>query len=375
MITQTREFSFSRLRTHRECPRQFDFRYNQKLEAVGAPAPELARGTAFHRLAHLYLAHCRKEGVHTDITEARPLALRALEETRAPESVRTEVLDLAATFAENMICPLDGSLYLEAEFGGEIEGIPFRGFLDYCHHAEDGTITVRDFKTDWQIRSQGAVDSDPQLDLYALLAWLELSPDLVGEENREILVELDFVRYGVVRSSTRSSSTLAEVAQRVVEEAAAIETATEFPATIGDACSRCPFTAHCEAFTAACEAGEVLVGTEDQAIEVARRMVALERHLGDIKDALKAWTSTNGPIGLPGLEVGFSKRESFKYPLEKLVPILKEHDLPVLDFAQADTTAVKRLLKNEAIRPALEEIRIDASSSTFGSRKAKGDGR
>jgi len=361
MNTAVREQSHSSLETYRRCPRKYRMIYIDDI-GRGEPTDPMLRGSAVHRFAADYVKHCRENGLETDLSEVPVIVQKALK--GMPDTIRSEVLALAHTFAENHTVPTGGNLYVEEEFGGEFDGIRFRGFLDLVEVGATGRVVVVDYKTDWQLRSQADVDRDPQLDRYALLAWLHF------DQPEEITVALDFVRHGVVRESTRTAEQIQSIARSLVADVKQIEEDEEFEARVGAECQWCPHTRRCEAFQAAVVENTAPIMDEETAVLAAQRRAALTVALDAVNAELKPWCSANGNVQIPGLEVGFFSSESYRYPVTELIRVLKDAGMDAVPYLQAATTKVKKLLGGPA-GEALKAIRKDASSTRFSQKKVK----
>jgi hypothetical protein len=327
----------------------------------GPEMPYFARGRGVHKVAELYTLHCLAQKVETDITECDAIAAQACEAERVPAEIQGEVFEIARTFVENHRVPLDGEVFVEQRFGGEIDGEQLFGFLDRVH-VLGRAVKVTDYKSNWNIASQSDADSDLQLSIYAALAWLHFG------HPEEVTCELDFVRHGAVRETVRTEKQIRQTLKMLVAKAREIGGTTEFNGKVGAPCVTCPHTHACPDFQAALELDAALPVTDAEAVKMAESIVALDTQLTNAKTKLKKWCSEHGPVATNGVSTGFRVIETTEWPVEKLVPILQEGKVNLLDYLKADGTAVKKLLKG-ALRESLEAIRIMKPSTRFDTWK------
>lgn len=373
LATLPDHFSWSSLSLHRDCPGAWCDKYLRGLEEELSD-PQIF-GSAFHGLSALYDEHCQAEKTGTD-----PAAIDRIFDAYMvahPEAIAqsTEIKQLFTEYVHGHTVDYEHQIAVEWPLETRIDEHKLTGILDRIYQ-EDGELTIRDLKTDGAIRSQADVDRDEQLGIYALLAR-----DHYKWPN-PITVEMQFVRYGVIRRSIRDGEAIERVREKIAQEIALITTRYEawcegntdaFPYRVGSRCSICGFASRCLRIRElAAEEGRIIVVTTDDALRVATAMVALDERLKQTKKALKPYCSEHGNLEVNGLVVGFHKTESYRYPTVTVASILQNYDEEPLIYMNVSATAIKRAMRaSEELRAAVERVREDASYTRFEARKLK----
>lgn len=251
-------FSHSRLGCFEKCPRQFRYRYVDRLPA-GEESIEAFVGKRVHevierlfrfvgqgrlpslpavlrRFATLWQESFAPDGVRIAREGTVPEDYRALGERCLSNFYRSHYpFDADETLAieERVTCCLDD------EGGYRVQGI-----IDRLVRTRDGRLEIHDYKTGRRIPSQQELDEDRQLALY------EMGVRERYAESGEIRLVWHFLQQGRVRSSRRSSEQLAALRERTIDLIDRIQAEAEFPARPSPLCGWCEYSHLCPASAA-----------------------------------------------------------------------------------------------------------------------------
>jgi len=340
--------SYSRDNLYNQCPRAFECRYTKKL--LEAVSEALERGTAVHEAIAAYTRHCLDKGLKTDV--------QFLLDYQGTDEVR-EILE---TYADTHILE-PGNYVIEEMWNIALGGHTWWGVIDQLKD-EGECLIITDLKTDHVIRSQAEIDKDFQLRCYAWMA-AQKYPDA-----KVFICRIDFVRYGVIREVTYLLEDIPAIEKDILAGIERIEADQEYKPTPGSYCGWCSWTADCPALT---NGGlEVLTGPED-ALALAGERIALDARRKAIDTLLKPWCTQEGAIEVNGMETGYFRSESVKYPdLLDLQVVLADSGRELNHFVRADTTAIKKAARaDQNLAGALADIAVDNSKTTFKARKVK----
>ena len=249
-------FSHSRLSSFEKCPRQFEFRYIQKI-ASESESIEAFVGKRVHEvLERLYLFASRgmlpgvekvvdryhklwEEGYDAErvriVREGATVAFyRALgERCVRGYYVRHYPFDEGETLGleKRVLFPLD-----------EAGAYRMQGIIDRISRARDGAIEVHDYKTGARVPSQRSLDEDRQLALYQL--------GLASEYGFDTPFRLvwHYVAKDVTRVSSRTREDLESLRRTTIARIDEIQTATEYPTRKSALCGWCEYREICPAF-------------------------------------------------------------------------------------------------------------------------------
>lgn len=372
-------YSFSKIETF-DCGFRYDQKYNRKQkEAETAP---LAFGSAFHEFAARYTQSCAENRLPADIDLARAALKHVLAstESKLTQEQVEELTELAMEWAERRQVPFEATIRTEVEFAvtkdGALRGwwdpdVWFRARMDelILDRRAPHPLVIRDLKTNQALPAEGDRRLRFQLNLYARLGFF-LMPDL-----REILVEAEFVRHGVIRrrivTREEADATLEQAEKRMIS----IESTTEWNAQPGSSCGICGFKEICPALNV--NGGPPIPGivNQEQAQKAAAELTALEARRDELRKHLNAWVKGAGPVTVGDMEWGFhtSRRTKYVNARELAELVLKRKSL---DVFSVDTGRLNRAVAKD---PELAEIVVpyayDASQSEFGQRIIEGSGQ
>lgn len=327
--------SYSRLERFASCPYSFYLRY-----LVGLPEPpnkSLERG----RLAHELIA--RGLSGKDPQREAAELAPRyvSLEEKDVAEAA-----DMACRFLASYR-PVPG---YRAEYAIEdaVDGVPFVAVLDLVEPDGDGSLTITDFKTDWEPYKP---TDKMQLPLYAYFAARHFRA-------KRVHMRLWFLRYrrDPVREEPATPEAVRSALSWVRGMVARIRDAEELPGSLGfppapgRACEACG-----SAYSLRCLA-ETLSGQPDpgdDAKALAGLAVRLERALEDVRGKLKDCVRAAGQaVEVGGQFYDFYPRSSWTFSdLPGFLRLLEGAGEDPWRYLRVDGWELRRLLRK---RPDLE---------------------
>jgi DNA helicase II / ATP-dependent DNA helicase PcrA len=236
-ITTERELvlSFSAIQSYRDCPKQFWFRYRQRLPSV--QSAEAVQGTILHEVLRR-AGEERRTG--STITRERLHAMHAevWETSRFPDPRR------AATFRRLGLQQLEAFRatggfertpdLVEREFSAAVDGFTLHGVIDRVDRTEEGWLII-DYKSG---RPLARARRDLQVALYALGASTALSLD-------PIELEVVYLAEGSAIRLEDVSKLQAEARTIAIDVAAKIRAGRFDPQPERRKCRLCPYRLAC----------------------------------------------------------------------------------------------------------------------------------
>ena len=249
-------FSHSRLSTFEKCPKQFHFRYVQRLPAE-SESVEAFLGKRVHEvLEKLYLVVA--EGHVPSLDQVVRRFQVNWDEAYDAERIRIVRNELDSSFYREIgvrslrnfyrrYYPFDGEETLGIEervtFTLDAAGsYRMQGVIDRLVRTRDGTIEIHDYKTGQRVPPQRALDADRQLGLYqlGLAARLEGAP--------EIRLVWHYLAVDQLRVSRRSAQQLEALREHTIGLIDSIQGEQRFEPRPGPLCSWCEYRERCPAF-------------------------------------------------------------------------------------------------------------------------------
>ena len=246
-------YSHSRLASFENCPKQFEFRYIQKIPSQ-TESIEAFVGKRVHEILerlYLFVGRGQVPGVEKVVDRYQKL----WEETYDAERVRIIREGTPLSFYRNLGESCLRGYYLkhypfdDAETLGIEKRVVFplddageykmQGIIDRVSRARDGVIEVHDYKTGARVPSQKVVDQDRQLALYQLGLTRQY-----GEDQPFRLV-WHYVAKNQTRVSTRTPEELAELRAATMARIDEIQAATSYPARKISLCPWCEYKNRC----------------------------------------------------------------------------------------------------------------------------------
>jgi putative RecB family exonuclease len=251
-------FSNSRLGCFEKCPRQFRYRYVDKLPA-GEESIEAFVGKRVHdvierlyrfvsrgrvpslagvlqRFDTLWQEKFVSDEVHIAREGTTPEDYRALGEGCLSNFYRSHYPfdgDETVAIEERVTCSLDE--------GGRYR---IQGIIDRLVRTRDGQLEIHDYKTGARIPSQRQLDEDRQLALY------EMGVRERYGETGEIRLVWHFLRHDRLRSSRRSAEQLSALRERTIDLIDRIRAESEYRPRPSPLCAWCEYSHVCPASTA-----------------------------------------------------------------------------------------------------------------------------
>lgn len=302
-------FSYSRLDKFQRCPAAFHAQY--VLGGSEPPTEPLVLGKAVHAVIQAALA------VHQDDAEFFHAVSGAVADMAPVRIDPEEVFKLAyqplvfrlvgggGNVEQHFQVPLDP----ENPFGPEIQG-----YVDYWLDGSEPLLV------DWKTNRSAYNPLDThQLGLYA--SWLH------GETGKPVRGKLVFLRTGEIREHLYDPDngiaaarewaleTALEIQERLYGLQSGESRETLFPATPGDACTYC-------GWSASCANGEITVsaGAKDhgEAVALGREILRLEGALDILKERLRGYVENHGPVQVDSREFRIAPSNYWKWPQNSL---------------------------------------------------------
>ena len=285
-------YSHSRLSSFENCPKQFEYRYIQKIPAESEGIEAFVGKRVHEVLERLYLFVGRDQipGVEKVVDRYHKL----WEETYDPTRVRIVREGTPLSYYRNLGEQCLRSYYLRHYpfDADETLGIERRvvfplddagayrmqGIIDRISRARDGAIEIHDYKTGARVPSQRILDQDRQLALYQIGLGR-----LYGEDTDYRLV-WHYVAKNRTCISTRSADDLVALRENTIARIDEIQAATEFPAKKITLCAWCEYKERCPLW-ATPETLERLAEEEAVAAEKKATAEAAERRAQEERDA------------------------------------------------------------------------------------------
>ena len=254
-----------------------------------------------------------------------------------------------------------------------------RGAMDVARM--DGTHAyIDDYKTEHKVRSQEAVDRDPQARRYAWAIRQEY-PHAV-----DCMFTFLNVRHGVRKDVYFPPDQFEELVEQVQAELVSAITCLEDRLaegaepefTPGEHCTWCDYFGKCPKAKAAEEAGTILV-TEGNATEVAERITLRAVAQKRDRKALGDYTVTRGMLTVGGKDFGHFPVTKLTWPVVEVCDLLREGGIDPTPALKLDTKGLEKLLLASSPTPAFRErvkaLAADKSYTRFDSRihKEAGD--
>ena len=275
--------------THGGCPLAYRL---IRLDKIPRETSEpLIIGRDCHQLAADYLTNLIKTGQSTDWEGAAAMLT---------PSTHPDVAEIFTRFYENFILPPIENPGIEKQIAFNRSWQPvewfakdafFRMVLDFTF-MQGGLVVVKDFKT-----NRAIIDVDPeniplQLKIYAWGALQTIFP-----RAQEVLLQLDFMRYGVMREVLLSPDMLESVPSELEKLVATIESDKNYAPTPGSYCSWCGVQSHCSVMAGALVPVEILApATREQAEKAATLLLAVREMNKMITGRLKAYVQEYGEV-------------------------------------------------------------------------------
>ncbi len=246
-------YSHSRLSSFENCPKQFEFRYIQKIPSTSEGIEAFVGKRVHEILERLYVFVGRGQipGVEKVIDRYQKLWEESYDAERVRIVREGTPLSYYRELGENCLrgyymrhYPFDDAETLGLErrvlFPLDSAGkYRMQGIIDRISRARDGAIEVHDYKTGARVPPQRILDQDRQLALYQIGLSREY-----GEDTPFRLV-WHYVAKNRICSSTREPEELVSLRETTIQRIDEIEAATTFEARKIALCNWCEYKERC----------------------------------------------------------------------------------------------------------------------------------
>ena len=249
-------FSHSSLNCFETCPKQYHFRYVEKIR-VDVEGIEAFTGKQVHEILerlYVFVAEGKVPSLdrvlhrYRSIWEERfqPDRIRIVRSGTEPGFYRSNgARCLENYYRRHYPFDADETLGLEKRIRFAIDeqgDYKIRGIIDRLVRAPDGALEIHDFKTGARVPSQAALDRDKQLALYEIGIREELG------EAGEVRLVWHYVLSNQLRSSVRTPEQLADLRAETVAQIDRIRDEKDWLPNPGPLCDWCDFKEICPVF-------------------------------------------------------------------------------------------------------------------------------
>lgn len=304
----------------------------------GPQSAEMARGSAFHEFAEKATNMLIEQNEPKMPPEVAKDLMQAILDERVDLNLPAAEQDACRTMAWQWgmatVLDLEAVVGVEQMLELELSGWTIRGKLDLTLIANNEG-TVDDYKTSKAIASKEAYEEAWQPQFYALLfaegvpegetvplgqglngVWTrELYPRYRREEDGQLVHRYAYHDRQRIHDFKRTVETQLRKLEHGIETG-------EWAAQQGSHCSTCAASALCPIPPHLRDVR--VIGTQGDALEVADRIIAVDREQKADKASLKAWVDENTPIQRGDLVFDFYPQESESFRSSDLKEQVKE---------------------------------------------------
>lgn len=246
-------YSYTRLTTYENCPRQYRLRY---IDRIRPPEAEEGIEAFLGKRVHETLEKLHKELILTKLNSIETLldyysaqwdrnwhdSIMIVKRGYAPDHYRNSGTEAIANYYRRHY-PFDQSRTLDTErlISFKIDDYAIRGYIDRLGYRKEGTYEIHDYKTSGFLPSQNQIDSDRQLALY----HIGIKEQFKNAENVELVWH--YLLFDREFRSTRTDSQLADLKKEVVSLIKKIEEEAKFEPVESGLCDWCEFPDYCPA--------------------------------------------------------------------------------------------------------------------------------
>jgi putative RecB family exonuclease len=251
-------YSHSRLRVYETCPRQYRFRYVDRIKVPQVKTVEMFRGSQVHAALETLYRRVQR-GRAPSVDEILDGYRRAWQAQWAPEIVVSDPSmtpdDFLRQGEQDLVTydaryrPFDGDRTVEVESRIMLSLDPARrislqGFVDRLSIARDGVWRIHDYKTGRRLPTQQDLDEDRQLALYQIgvqrrYPWQTERVELVWH----------YLAFDQEMRSSRAPEALRDLERRTLALIDVIQADVTFETRVGHHCRRCTYQAMCPAWS------------------------------------------------------------------------------------------------------------------------------
>lgn len=245
----------------------------------------------------------------------------------------------------------------------------YRGILDIINIVDELCI-VEDWKSQPNILSKTDLnsptgsDASRQLTHYCWLAS-KRHPDL-----EEFKARIWYLRYGFYHETERTLDQLDIYENALLVKERKISEIDNWDPVSGDQCNYCEYHSMCPlAADTSTEHGQLI--TQEQAVQAAENVTAMEAYLKSRKTCLKDYVKANDSVRTGGGTVwGFNKKLGDLWPAEDVEEVFENYGKPLSEVANIDAKKMKKVLKAAAqeepeLEAELQKVRQDKHYTKF----------
>jgi len=249
------QYSHSRLSSYENCPKQYHFRYVEKVKTewegieafLGKRVHEILE-RLYHHVAR-YLRPPSLAQVQRRFQQDRQAAWHEHVRIVRDDRDRAFYLRQGERCLENYYrsyYPFDSGETVALEHAVEFELDPegryrMRGIIDRLVRTDDGRYEIHDYKTGASLPPPARLERDRQLALY------QIAIQQSHADAADVELVWHYLVFNKTLRSRRSPEQLTELRQTTIGRIQEIETVQEFPARPGPLCRWCEFNDRCPA--------------------------------------------------------------------------------------------------------------------------------
>lgn len=346
--------------TNAACAAYLKFHYVDKIEKKSPRVPA-ERGKVMHEAIADLVRECHESDEKIcDITDAR--LLEALEENMTHDAM-PEIANMVSwlkKWRDNYVLP--GNIYgieemiaLDEEFDETSwETGSYRGIIDLLE-VKGSEATVTDWKSQANILNAQELQENEQLTIYSWLLW-KMYPHL-----KTFKVRIWYLRHGFYHETVRTEEQLIEYEQVLMLKEKRIENIENWSPTPGSHCGYCDYKYDCDLAQDLSPLNENII-TEEQAIQAASRITAMEAMLKAMKGKLRDYVKANDAVAIGDWVYGYRLQSSRKFEMSVVESILDKFDIEeefgemAREAFNSDSRKITKLLK------AIDRVCPDAAS-------------
>ena len=328
-------FSFSRLSTFENCPYSFYKKYVEEIK--GQPTEALLLGKACHAVIEMAL---KKRATHESFFKTAAELIAAMEEIEADQIFNLTYQSIVLQYIQKTETKTEEHFIFPLNSHAELQG-----YID-LYIPNNDHIELIDWKTN---RAEYLPQDTHQLGLYAHY--------LIQKYQKPVVGKLVFLRTGKEKVQVYNKNVVEPALEWALRTTQQIQSALEkckiekeilqyFPRREGTVCQYCEFAVECTRS----EYNPREIRNQKEALRVAQELFKLEAAISSLKENLKAWVKTHGPVRVDDKEYKFAPSKYWKWPAQSLHRAVEEMEKEGIDpftVLSLTSTGLKKLKWDE----------------------------
>jgi PD-(D/E)XK nuclease superfamily len=370
MARKRRALSVSQIELFESCP--WSYREQKILHRKTLDPDYFVFGRMEHAAVQAYINHLIREQREQDPAAAKGAFMAMVAEYREQISpgLLIPTLRLLESFARRFRLDLDRVWKPEAETcltwdrkpcAWDDEDVGLRMKLDLTY-VSSPTAKIIDFKTSWAIPTEAVLENSLQTRTYAM-GLNAYNPDL-----QHIETENDYIRFGAKRSCgtfgpadhDETWALWLAISDRVERKLDAMRDERAWKPTPGSHCYTCLVRTRCPLLTANPPLGDLIITTEEEAVEAAARALVADAVSKAHREALKLWSDQHGEVAIGDQVFKYRPRSHVEYDTHAIVVAARELGIEPSAFMRIDSEEIKRKRFQRQYPLLLDEIRVHA---------------